>query len=263
VFLLVATVLLTGGCAGKKKRARAEAGSMTATDTFESANKSLASRDLRQATATLKRIQFAPQSRQELEPLTRLAMADATYFQGTMLGWIDARNLYTDFVTLNGEHPLAPYAQLQIGQCSLNQVRQPSKDQTLTVQAIRDLETVGRRWPNSPYEYAARSMGREARDNLAESEFMVGKFYLKKKVYPGAISRFRGVVAGFPDYREADKVLFHLAKAYRGDGNQAEARAFLDKLLSTYPNGDYVARAQKLLGSMTVGFEGDVGSSSE
>jgi outer membrane assembly lipoprotein YfiO len=249
--LLVVSVLLAVGCAGKKKRARQEAGAQTATATFESATEMLEQRDLRQATAALKRIQFAPQSRQELEPLTRLAMADATYFQGTMIGWIDARNLYSDFVTLNGDHPLAPYAQLQIGQCSLNQVRQPSKDQTLTLQAIRDLEAVERRWASSAYGYAAKSMSRQAQANLAESEFMVGRFYLKKKAYPGAIARFRGIVAGFPDYAETDKVLFHLAKAYRGDGNEAEARAFLDKLLSSYPN------------SMAGVFEGDVGSSSE
>jgi outer membrane protein assembly factor BamD len=261
--LIVATLLVVPGCAGKKKKKSQPDELLSAGATFDRAIDLLSRHQLRQAASHLKRIQFAPESREELEPLTRLALADATYYQGTSLGWIDARNLYLDFVTLNGDHPLAPYAQLQVGRCSLNQVNQPSKDQSLTQQAIRDLDAVERRWPDSVYVDAARAMLGEARANLAESEFLVGRFYLKRKNFPGAIDRFNGIVIRFPDYAGFEKVLFHLAQAYVGSGSEAEARLYLDRLLTKYPNGRYVPRAQKMLGSIASGFEGEVGSTSE
>jgi len=254
---VVVVLLLAFGCSGKKKDAKGVT-DLSPEGTFARAQELLNAHQLRQATNNFKRIQFAPESRDELEPLTRLSLADATYYQNTSIAWIDARNLYLDFVTLNGEHALAPYAQLQVGRCSLNQVSHPTKDQSLTRQAIQDLEAVARRWPDSHYVTAARSMNTEARANLAESEFVVGKFYLKRKNYDGAIDRFRGIVLGFPDYPDLEKVLFYLAQAYVGGGNEPEARSYLDRLLTNYPNGEYVARSQKVIGSLAGGFEGEV-----
>jgi outer membrane assembly lipoprotein YfiO len=222
-WILFATVFLAvTGCGGKKKK-ELDPSQLTADATFDRAVDLLAKRQLSQAMAALKRIQFAPDTRAEIEPLTRLALADATFYQGTTIAWIDARNLYLDFVTLNGDHPLAPYAQLQVGLCSLKQVSQPSKDQALTRQAIQDLEAVQRRWPSSRYIDAARSLASEARANLAESEFLVGRAH---------------VLAG----------------------NEAEARLYLDTLVTRHPNGTYVTRAQKTLGAMSGDFESELGA---
>lgn len=255
--LMIAVFLAVTGCGGKKK-GTVDPAQLSADATFNRAIDLLAKRQLSQAQAALKRIQFAPESRAEIEPLTRLALADATFYQGTTIAWIDARNLYLDFVTLNGDHPLAPYAQLQVGLCSLKQVSQPSKDQALTRQAIQDLDAVRRRWPSSRYVDAARSLASEARANLAESEFLVGRFYLKKKNYEAAIERFRGIVIGFPDYPDVEKVLFNLAQAHMLSGNEAEARLYLDTIVTRHPNGAYTSRAQKSLGAIEGDFEGEL-----
>jgi len=246
---LFAALLCAGACGGKKKDT-VHAGDLSAGATFDRATKLLAEHQLRQATAALKRIQFAQDTRAEIEPLTRLALADATFYQGTAISWIDARNLYLDFVTLNGDHALAPYAQLQVGLCSLKQVSQPSKDQELTKQAIRDLRAVEQRWPDSTFTIASRTMLLEARANLAESEYLVGKFYFKKKKYTAAIERFRIVLAQFPDFPDVDKVLFHMADANARNGNSVIARGYIDRLLSDYPNSGLLDPARKLLGSM-------------
>jgi outer membrane assembly lipoprotein YfiO len=235
------------GCLGRKKEAQIVPPGPTPNAGFERAMDLLSRHDLRQATAALKRIQFSGQSRAEIEPLTRLALADATYYQNTKLGWIDARGLYLDFVTLNGDHPLAPYAQLQVGLCSLKQVARPSRDQGLTQQAIRDLTAVEDRWPDSIYVGAARNLLLQARATLAESEFLVGRFYLKRKAYAAAIDRFRGVLIRFPEYPDADKLLFHLARAHERRGEVAEARLYLDRIVSAHPHGEYAERAQRML----------------
>jgi outer membrane protein assembly factor BamD len=259
--LLAAAVVGATGCGGKKKGP--ETAPIRTEAAFDNATQLLAKHQLHQAMSAFKRIQFDEESRAELEPLTRLAMADAAFYQGTTVAFIDSRNLYLDFVTMNGEHPLAPYALLQVGLCSLKQVSQPSKDQTLTRQAIRDLEAVRRRWPGSAYVDAARTLEIEARANLAESEFLIGRFYLKRKNYVAAIERLRGIVIGFPDYPEPEKVLFNLAQALMRSGNEAEARVYLDRIVSRHQGGEYVTRAEKTLVALEGSLESEFVTSSE
>ena len=257
---LIVLSLSCAGCAGKKKDVEG-VGSISAGDNFDRAMQLLSERQLRQATSALTRIRFDPASREEIEPLTRLAIADAAFYQSTSIGWIDARSKYIDFVTLNANHPLAPYAQLQVAQCSLKQVNAPSKDQSVTRQAIRDFQHVVERWPDSIYVAAARSLLRQARSRLAESEYLIGRFYLKKKAYLAAIERFRIVVDRYPDHPELEEVLFYLGQAHLRSGNDLEGRVFMDRLIHDFPQGDYIRQAKKALSSMDPGFETDVGPS--
>ena len=257
---LIVLSLLCTGCFGRKKPV-AGVGSIAAAANFDRAMELLSQRQLRQATSALTRIRFDPATREEIEPLTRLAIADAAFYQGTPIGWIDARTKYIDFVTVNANHPLAPYAQLQVGQCSLKQINAPAKDQSVTRQAIHDFEQVVRRWPDSVYLVAARGLMRQARSRLAESEYLVGRFYLKKKAYLASIERFRVVVERFPDYTELEKVLFYLGQAHLHSGNELEGRVFMDRLINDFPRSDYVGRARKALGSIGAGFETDLGTS--
>ncbi len=243
---LVLTLAGTAGCAGKKKDA-ARAEPLTSDAMYRRGIEYLNQRKLRQATNVFERIEYSPDSRRELEPLARLAVADATFYQGTDLSLIDARSLYLDFVTLYGDHPLAPYAQIQVGLCSLKQVNEPSKDQSQTHRAIGDFREVIDRYPESIYSEAARTLLDLAHSNLAQSEYLIGRFYLKRKAFNAAAERFRIVTDRYPDYPEKEKVLFHLSRALQLGGNDSEARIYLDKLLADYPDGTYVEDARRSL----------------
>jgi len=159
----------------------------------------------------------------------------------------DARSLYLDFVTLYGDHALAPYAQFQAGMCILLQITHPSKDQSRTFEAIDDLELVGRRWPNSVYARAARGMVVAAETNLATHEVGVGRFYLKRKKYLAAAERFRNVLNDYPEFADLETVYFYLGRALIGSNNPAEGRVYLDKLIHDFPGGRYSESAQRLL----------------
>jgi outer membrane protein assembly factor BamD len=190
---------------------------------------------------------FAGANRNELEPLVKLALADATFYQDTIIALIDARQMYLDFVTLYGDHRLAPYAQFQSGMCSLKQVRSPSKDQTQTFSAFRDLRQVLRRYPNSLYARAAQDMIRQAEGTLAEHEFLIGRFYMKRKFYVAAQERFRNIVDQYPSYAQKEKVYFYLGQTLLLNDNEVEARIYLGKLISDFPDGNYVQQAHKAL----------------
>ena len=96
----VAVVLLAAalaGCGGKKNEAGPA--TLSADAAFKRGMELLQERELRKAIASFQAIQYTPDTLEDLEPLSRLAMADATFYQGTDIALIDARNLYLDFVT--------------------------------------------------------------------------------------------------------------------------------------------------------------------
>jgi outer membrane protein assembly factor BamD len=246
--LLLATA--TAGCAGKKGAAEVEGfvGPYTPEEAYRRGLQLIQDHDLNKATRILSNIDYyGAENRQQLEPLVRMATADATFYQGTALALIDARSLYRDFVTLYGDHPLAPYAQFQAGMCILAQVTHPSKDQSHTFEAIADLELVERRWPSSVYARAARSMIDVAQTNLAKHEVFVGRFYLKRKKYLAAAERFRTVLNDYPAYTDLETVYFYLGRSLVSSNNPAEGRVYLDKLVADFPEGRYTEEAKTLL----------------
>jgi outer membrane protein assembly factor BamD len=189
---------------------------------------------------------FAADERAEMEPLIKLCIADATFYKGTALDLISARQLYLDFVTLFGDHPLAPYAQFQAGACALEQANHPSKDQSQTQSAFADLAVVEQRYPGSAYSRAASDMIDQAKARLAEHEFIVGRFYYKRKAWLAAAQRFKVIVEAFPEYPEMAKVYYHLGQALlRNDTENVEGLAWLDKVIADYPNGEYTKLARK------------------
>jgi outer membrane protein assembly factor BamD len=240
-------LLASSGTVHAKKKKSQEATYITAEEIYRRAMAEIQEDDLRDAQTLLERITYGPDNRDELEPLVRLGVADATFYQSYGVSLIDARSLYLDFVALYGDHPAAPYAQFQAGVCSLKQVVHPSRDQSQTHQAIADLRVVEQRWPGSVFARAARSMIREAEHNLAEHDFTVGKFYLKRKAPMAAVERFQGILDRYPQWKEREKLYYYLGQAQLRAGNDSEARIYLDKLVTDYPHGEFRKDALKEL----------------
>lgn len=259
VAILAALVVPGQGCASRRK-AKQEVQLLTAEDLYRQGLASIQERKLRQARGYLERIQFSAQNRPDLEPLVRLAVADATFYAGDDLSLIEARSKYLDFVTLYGDHPQAPYAQFQAGVASLKQVNDPSRDQSQTQIALADLREVTRRWPNGPYAEAAQQMMAVAQNHLAEHEYMVGRFYFKRKKYQAASDRLRALLDTYPRYGHKDQVYLLLGQALMSMNSTAEGRVYLDKLLTDFPSSEAAKEAKKLLAALGDGHEGRAGS---
>lgn len=248
VLLVAAALLVLPGCAAKRReRKEKEAQFLTASALYRSARVEFEKRNLRKARTLLEKVQFAGDDRQTLEPLVRLLLADSTFYLGDDLSLIEARSKYLDFVTLYGDHPLAPYAQYQAGVCSLRQAANPSRDQSDTAVAIADLRDVSRRFPESSFVPAAREALVRAETNLAEHEFLVGRFYLQKRKYRAAGERFRGLMETYPHYEHREKLYFHMGKALLLGESVSEGKSWLDRLLADYPQSEYAKEAKSLL----------------
>lgn len=243
---LVVAAVLAQGCASRRQRAE-DAKILDAEALYRKGVREISLGNLRRARVFLDRIQYTAENRTNLEPKVRLALADVAFYTGDDLSLIDARAKYVDFVTLYGDHPRAPYAQLQAGVCSLKQVSRPMRDQSQTLVAMQDLREVERRYPLSPFVRAARDLLSKAESNLAEHDYRVGLFYLKRKAYLAAADRFRWVLDHYPTYTRKESVYFHLGQSLLELDNVAEAKIYLDKIVRDYPEGEYAVEARRLL----------------
>ena len=243
--LVTVILALVCGCAsGKKKKVQAILpDEMLYTQAIESLSKD----SLKNARDFLERIQFNSDSRELLQPLVRLALADTKFYQGDDISLIEARSKYLDFVTFFGDHPMAPYAQFQTGVCSLKQVTSPSKDQRQTHIAIADFRRVALRYPASHYNLASREMIAVAETYLAVHDFKVGKFYLSRKVPQAAENRFRNVLDKYPHFKEREKLYFYISRALLKGREDAEAWAYLQRLVDDYPDSDFANQARKFM----------------
>jgi outer membrane protein assembly factor BamD len=246
--LIPALVLFGAGCAAKKKSAATEGTEVvTAESILAQVDVAMAHHQLRKAKTLLQKIQFTQAERPVYEPLVRLALADATYYLGDDLSLIEARSKYIDFVTLYADHPRAPYAQFQAGMCSVKQIYSASRDQAQTQIAIDDFKEIDRRWPKSAYARAARQFIGKGQDGLAEHEFIVGNFYLKKKAYQAATERFTGLLEKYPLYGQKDKVYYWLGRTLIDARSPDEGRVWLDQVLNQYPRSKYAKMSRDLL----------------
>ena len=55
-----------------------------------------------------------------------------------------------------------------------------------------------------------------------------------------------------------EKVLFHMGQTHLRSGNDVEARLYMDKLLTDYPDGEYVNQAQEALATVGGTFNTDI-----
>ena len=258
--LAIGVLLAVGAGCASRRQAKQEAAVVTAEDLYRQGVDALEKRKLREARTYLERIQYSAQNRPDLEPLVRLALADATFYLGDDVSLIEARAKYVDFVTLYGDHPQAAYAQFQAGVSSLKQVNDPSRDQSQTEAALADLREVGRRWPGSPFAEAADQMIGVAQNHLAEHEYLVARFYSKRKKYQAASDRLRGLLDKYPRYGHKDEVYLLLGQTLVKMNSTEEGRVYLDKLLADYPGTDAAREAKKLLSELGRGQEGRAGA---
>jgi outer membrane assembly lipoprotein YfiO len=249
VAALAVAASLMPGCA-RLRRDKAEAELLTTEALYQRALSHLEHRRLREARSDLERIQFTAENRVTLEPLVRLALADATFYAGDELSLIEARSKYLDFVTLYADHPMAPYAQFQAGVSSLRQVNDPSRDQSQTHEAIADLRVVEERWPGSPFAGASGGMIRQAQDNIAEHEYLVARFYFRRRAWGAAADRLRGLLQRYPAYSEQERVYLLLGQALVLGGSDAEGRIYLDKLVAEHPDSEAAEEAKKFLADL-------------
>jgi outer membrane protein assembly factor BamD len=161
----------------------------------------------------------------------------------------DAINATNRYLNLYPQSEDAAYAQYIQGLAYTKQIPSVTQDQRPATRAIEAMQAVVDKYPDSDYVDDAQAKIRFARDQLAGKEMQVGRYYLERKEYLAAISRFRTVVEQYPNTNQVEEALARLVEAYYAMGVTAEAQTAAAVLGHNYPDSQWYADSFKLLQS--------------
>jgi outer membrane protein assembly factor BamD len=159
----------------------------------------------------------------------------------------DAISSARRYVTLHPASDDAAYAQFIIGSSNYDQIPDPTRDQKRTEAAIASLEEVIRKYPNTEYAVSARKKMDIARDNIAGREMTVGRYYLDRRDYTGAINRFKVVVTQYQTTRHVEEALMRLSECYMALGIVGEAQTAAAVLGHNFPDSRWYRDAYALV----------------
>ncbi|MFM9857927.1 outer membrane protein assembly factor BamD [Pseudoxanthobacter sp. M-2] len=212
--------------------------------------------DLREATRTFEKLdQLHPYSE-----YSRKAMVMTAYVEYSRGNYTEAINSSRRFLTLFPGSPDAAYALFIIGQSYYHQVPDVTRDQEMAAKAMGAYEEVVRRYPDSEYADESRKQVLAMKDQLAGKEMEVGRFYLYKKDYIAAISRFRIVIVDYQTTRHVEEALARVAEAYYAMGVVKEAQTAAAVLGHNFPDSPWYKSTYTLLQTGGYGPENDSGS---
>ena len=174
-----------------------------------------------------------------------LLVADSYVKQGGAAAYTEARYRYRDYLNRYPDAPRRDYARYQFAYCSDKEHESPDRDQASTREAIQQYQALIREYPDSGFAGAARERIRQLVDLLAEHEFGVGFFYMRKGSLASAMGRFSGIEERFPDYSGRDKLFYYEGRTLARLGRADEAARFYSRLLEEYPKSDFAKKARQ------------------
>lgn len=163
-----------------------------------------------------------------------LIMSTFSYYDG---GKYDAANASAmRYIGLYPSTKEAPYALYMAGMSIYNQIPDITRDQENAERAIVVFTRLVDKYPKSEYVEDAKYKITVAKDQLAGKEMSVGRYYLKRRNFGGAINRFRSVLAKYQTTRHVEEALFRLVEAYLGLGIVHEAQTAAAVLGHNFPD---------------------------
>jgi outer membrane protein assembly factor BamD len=141
----------------------------------------------------------------------------------------------------------AAQAQNIIAMAYFERMSTPSRDQGETKKAIKEMETLVRRYPDSTYAAETTRRIKLAQDTLAASEMNVGRYWQNKGNYLAAVNRFKTVVTDYQQTAHVEEALMRLTECYLALGIVNEAQTAAAILGRNYPQSQWYKDAYALL----------------
>ncbi len=247
---VAAALALFGGCAsgGKKvDKVTQELLTQPKEVLFEKGKELLAKKKYDEARKYLNHV-FETYPNETMGREALLLVADSYFSQKSKTGYTEARYRYRDYLNRYPGAPRRDYARYQFAFCYDKEHEKPDRDQTATREAIEQYRALIREFPDSGYAGAARERIRQLSDLLAEHDFGIGYFYLRKGSTAAALSRFTSLEQRFPDYGARDKLYYYEAVALDRLGRKDEARRYFERIVTEFPQSDYARKARSKTG---------------
>ncbi len=182
-------------------------------------------------------INYFPEER-ELVARAELKIADCAFMKKE---YPEAIERYTEFKKRYPFHPDLPYAEFQIGMSYFKQIHSKERDQENTRKALEAFEEVGKKYPQTIFAEKAKDKIVFCKRRLAEHEIYVGKFYLRKKKYQAALSRFEEALSLKGSGKE-EEALFFLAYTAQKSGDKERFEEYLQQLKENFPQSRFLSQ---------------------
>lgn len=151
------------------------------------------------------------------------------------------------FIQLHPGNKDTAYAYYLKGLSYYEQITDVSRDQKMTEHALKTLQEVLDRFPNSKYALDAKLKIDLTHDHLAGKEMNIGRWYLNQKHYLSAINRFKVVVDQYQTTTHVPEALHRLIEAYRALGLDEEARKTASVLGHNFPGSEWYVDTYELV----------------
>lgn len=188
-------------------------------------------------------------------PMSKLAVGDSFYLEGSTSALIQASGAYQEWLTFFPTHPLSCRVILKIGEAEMRQVGLPDRDATRAKRAETRLKALLQQCKDKEPLVATEAAIRlkEVQDNLGLHNLLIANYYYTQSVQQqkaglkGAQSRFREIIDKYPEFDFMDEVLFKLAMTYLVEEETDQAARYLQRIVADYPNSEYVKKSTEQL----------------
>ncbi len=174
-----------------------------------------------------------------------MLMSAFCYYQANHFD--DAINTAERYIQLHPGSKEVAYAFYLKAMSLYDQITDVGRDQSNTAKALTALQDVIQRFPNTSYARDASLKVDLTLDHLAGKEMTVGRYYLRRQDYVGAINRFRTVVERYQKTSQIAEALERLTEAYYALGVYDEAKTAAAVLGANYPGSPWYQDAYDLL----------------
>ena len=164
------------------------------------------------------------------------------------------------FISLHPGNRDVAYAYYLKGLCYYEQISDVGRDQKMTELALRALQDIVTRFPDSKYARDAQLKIDLTRDHLAGKEMEIGRYYQSRGHYLAAINRFRTVIESFQPTTHVPEALHRLTESYVALGVTDEAQTAAAVLGYNFPGSEWYMDSFALLEGVDLRPEAKEGS---
>lgn len=186
-------------------------------------------------------------------PMSKLAVADSFFLEGSTSSLIQAIASYQDWLTFFPTHPLADRVILKIAESEMRQIGLPDRDATHAKRAETKLKSLLQNYDKSILRGEAEKRLAQVQDNLGLHNLLIANYYYTQSVQQskgglkGAQSRYREILDKYPKFGFADEVLYKLANTYLVEEETDQAARYFQRIVRDFPNSDWVAKSKEQL----------------
>ena len=154
--------------------------------------------------------------------------------------------LLVDYINMNPSGEFTDYAYYLLAMCYYVQIAEPDRDGEFTKKAIEKFNLLRKKFTESKFSKDARFKLDFLNDFLAQKEFNIAMFYLKKNAPSPAINRFSKILKNYQGTSVIPQTLYRISECFLILGLKKEAKKSLKLLEVNFPKSKWTAELKIL-----------------